>query len=117
VASLAHALTLSIGRSRSQLAVWKSIGFTTFQVRAAVAWFATTVAMGAAIVGVPFGVILGRRGWQVVADQIGVPSGPETSAVGIAAAALGAVVVANLIAAYPGWRAARLPTAEALRVE
>ena len=46
-----------------------------------------------------------------------VASGPVTSIVRIAAAVVGAVVVANVIAAYPAWRAARVPTAEALRVE
>jgi putative ABC transport system permease protein len=117
VASLAHALTLSIRRSRGQLAVWKSIGFTRRQVRVAVAWHASTLAVGAAVVGVPFGVVLGRLGWQVVADQIGVVSEPVTPLMGITAAVLGAVVVANAIAAFPAWSAARLPTAEALRVE
>jgi ABC-type antimicrobial peptide transport system permease subunit len=82
-----------------------------------VAWHASTLAVGAAVVGVPFGVVLGRLGWQVVADQIGVVSGPVTPLMGITAAVLGAVVVANAIAAFPAWSAARLPTAEALRVE
>lgn len=117
VASLAHALTLSIRRSRGQLAVWKSVGFTHGQVRAAVAWYASALALVAVAIGVPLGVVLGRVGWRLIADQIGVVSRPETSAMGIAAAALGALVVANVIAAYPGWRAARLPTAEALRAE
>jgi putative ABC transport system permease protein len=117
VTSLAHALTLTIRRSRRQLAVWKSIGFTRRQVRAAVAWYASALAVGAAAVGVPLGVVLGRVGWQVIADQIGVASGPVTPAVGIASAVLGAVIVANMIAVYPAWREARVPTAEALRVE
>jgi ABC-type lipoprotein release transport system permease subunit len=33
------------------------------------------------------------------------------------AAIVGVLVVANLVAAISAWRAARLPTAEALRVE
>ena len=117
VASLAHALTLSIRRSRGQLAVWKSVGFTHGQVRTAVAWYATALALVAVAIGVPLGVVLGRIGWRVIADQIGVVSRPETSAMGIVAAALGAVIVANMIAVYPAWRAARVPTAEALRAE
>ena len=117
VASLAHALTLSIRRSRRQLAVWKSVGFTHGQVRAAVAWYASALALVAIAIGVPLGVLLGRVGWRVIADQIGVVSRPETSAIGIAAAAIGALVAANMIAVYPAWRAARLPTAEALRAE
>ena len=117
VASLAHALVVSIRRSHAQLAVWKSIGFTRHQVRAAIACHATALAIAAAAVGVPLGVFLGRIGWQAVADQIGVASESVTSVIGIAASVLGAILIANLIAAYPARRAARIPTAEALRVE
>jgi ABC-type lipoprotein release transport system permease subunit len=117
MASLAHALTLSIRRSRDQLAVWKSIGFTGGQVRSAVAWHASALAVAATLIGVPIGVVLGRVGWRVVADQIGVASNPVTPLVGMTLAALATLAIANLIAAYPGWRAARLPTAQALRAE
>jgi ABC-type lipoprotein release transport system permease subunit len=117
IASLAHALTLSIGRSGDQLAVWKSIGFTRRQVRVAGAWHASTLAVAATAAGVPLGVVLGRLGWKAIADQMGVPNEPVTSVSAIAAAALGAVIVANMLAAYPAWRAARVPTAEALRAE
>ena len=117
MASLAHALTLSIRRSRDQLAVWKSIGFTGGQVRSAVAWHASTLAIAATLIGVPIGVVLGRVGWRVVANQIGVASNPVTPLVGMTLAALAALAIANLIAAYPGWRAAQLPTAQALRAE
>jgi len=78
---------------------------------------ATAIAIGAAVVGVLLGVILGRLGWQLIADQIGVASGPVTPFLGVALTVLGAVVVANLIAIYPAWRAARAPTVQALRVE
>lgn len=117
VASLAHALVLSIRRSRGQLAVWKAMGFTRRQVGAAVAFHATALAGGAAVVGVPLGVIVGRLGWRLVAERIGVVSGPVTPLLGITLTVLGATVTANVIATYPAWRAARVPTAEALRVE
>lgn len=116
-ASLAHALTLTIRRSRFEFAVWKSIGFTRGQVRTAVAYHASGIALGAAAVAVPLGVILGRVGWRVVADQLGVASGPVTSVIAIVFAVLGAILVANMIAAYPAWRAARQPIGEALRAE
>jgi predicted lysophospholipase L1 biosynthesis ABC-type transport system permease subunit len=116
-ASLAHALTLSIRRARSQLAVWQSIGFTRHQVRRAVAWYASALAAESALIGIPLGVVLGRFGWQVIADQIGVASPPVIPLTAVALALLGALAVANAIAAYPGWRAARLSTAAALRAE
>jgi len=117
VASLAHALILSVRRHRSQLAVLKSLGFRRGQVRAAVVWHATALAMLAVLIGAPLGIIVGRWGWRLVADQIGVVSPPVTPLVPLVLAIAGALVVANLVAVFPGWRAARIPTARALRVE
>ncbi|MGI9031227.1 MAG: FtsX-like permease family protein, partial [Ilumatobacteraceae bacterium] len=117
IASLAHALVLSVRRQRGQLAILKSLGFRRGQVRAAVAWHATALVVVAVVVGVPLGVILGRWGWRIVADEVGVASPPVTPLLWLAVIAVGVVVVANLVAAYPAWRAAREPTARALRVE
>jgi len=117
LASLGHALMVSIRRSRSQLAVWSSLGMTPAQLRSAVAWYASGMALAATLVGVPAGVVLGRVGWQLVARQIGVPSNPVVPFVWIALVAAGTLCAANLIAAIPGWRASRVSVAEALRAE
>jgi putative ABC transport system permease protein len=116
-ASLAHAVLSTVRRSHRQLAIWKSLGFTRHQARAAAAYHATILAIAAVAIGAPLGIMLGRVGWNAVAEQIGVASPPVTSIVGIGAAILGAVTAANLIAAYPAWRVARQPTAIALRVD
>ena len=117
LASLAHALVLSVRRQRRQLAILKSLGFRTGQVRAAVAWHASALAVAAAVIGVPLGIVAGRWGWRLVADQLGVASPPATPIVAVTAIVVVAVLLANLIAAYPAWRAAREPTGVALRVE
>ena len=117
LASLAHALVLSIRRQRRELAILKSLGFRTGQVRAAVAWHATALAVAAAVVGVPLGIIVGRWGWRLVADRLGVASPPATPLLAIAVIVALAVALANVIAAYPGWKAAREPAGVALRVE
>ena len=117
LASLAHALVLSVRRQRRQLAILKSLGFRTGQVRAAVAWHASALAVAAAIIGVPLGIVAGRWGWRLVADQLGVASPPATPIVEVTAIVVGAVLLANLVAAYPAWRAAREPTGVTLRVE
>jgi predicted lysophospholipase L1 biosynthesis ABC-type transport system permease subunit len=117
VASLAHALTSSIRRSRHDLAVWKTLGFTRRQVRTAVAWHATELSVSATAIGIPLGILLGRVGWRAVAGQIGVASPPSTPLLPIIGAVVGALVAANVIAAYPGWRAAVFPTGRALQAE
>ena len=117
LASLVHALVLSVRRQRGQLAVLRALGFTGRQVRGTVAVHATSLALLAAAVGVPLGVILGRWGWRVVAEQIGVAVVPVTPPVALLLAALATVALSNLAAAYPAWRAARISAAEALRTE
>jgi ABC-type lipoprotein release transport system permease subunit len=117
LASIGHALTLSIRRARPQLAVWGSLGMTPSQIRASVAWYASSIALAAIAFGIPLGVVLGRLGWQSVARQIGVPSDPVVPIATVVVAVAGALSAVNLIAVYPGWRASRVPVAEALRAE
>ena len=117
IASLAHALVMSVRRQHRQLAILKSLGFRRRQVQLAVAFHATVLVLAAAVVGVPLGIIIGRWGWRLVADELGVASPPVTPVAWLLAIVAGIVVLANLVAAYPAWRAARRPTARALRVE
>jgi hypothetical protein len=70
--SLAHALATSIRRSRRQLAMWRTLGFTSAQVRSAIALHASSLALVAVLAGVPLGLLAGRVGWRVVADTLGV---------------------------------------------
>ena len=60
--------------------------------------------MVALAIGVPLGVAAGRWAWQLTADTLGVHSGPMVPLAAMAAAAVGAVLAANLVAA-PGRRA------------
>jgi ABC-type antimicrobial peptide transport system permease subunit len=86
-------------------------------VAGAVAWQATLLAVCAAAVGAPLGVAAGRWGWRMVADQLGVATPAVLPWLAVVVAVVGAVLVANLAAALPAFRAARLRPAEALRVE
>ena len=117
VVSLVHALVLSVGRNRRVLGVLKGLGFTKRQVGGTVAWHATSYAIVAAAIALPLGVIAGRWGWRLVAESLGVPDVPvlPVALLGLVVAAL--VLLANLAAIYPAWRAARLSTAAALRTE
>jgi putative ABC transport system permease protein len=102
---------------RRDLAVLKTLGFTRSQVAGTTAWQGTVFVALALVVGVPLGIGLGRWAWQLVAEQLGVVSAPEVPLLAILALVPGALVVANLAAAVPGWLAARIGPAEALRAE
>ena len=115
--TVTHALVTSVRRRRRDLAVLKTLGFTRGQVAATICWQATTFAVVALAIGVPLGVAAGRWAWQLTADTLGVHSGPMVPLAAMAAAAVGAVLAANLVAALPGRAASRLPPATALRSE
>jgi hypothetical protein len=116
-AALAHTLLVSIRRRRRDLAVLKTLGFVRGQVLATVAWQATTVAAVGLLVGVPLGVAVGRFGWNVFAENLGVV--PEAvTPIGLTLLVVPAsIVLANLIAVLPGWTAARTQPALVLRAE
>jgi ABC-type lipoprotein release transport system permease subunit len=115
--ALAHLLVTSVRRRRHDLAILESLGFVRRQVSAAVAWQATTVALLALAVGLPLGVALGRWTWSLLADRIGVGAPPVTPGPALLAGVAGTVLVANLVAAWPGRVAARTRPAVALRSE
>jgi hypothetical protein len=115
--TVTHALVTSVQRRRRDLAILKTLGFERIQVSQMVAWQATTFALLAALVGVPLGIAGGRWAWRLVADQLGVASGPVVPLTSVLAIAAGALLAANLAAAGPGWVAARVQPAAVLRSE
>ena len=116
-AALAHALATGVRRRRRDLAILKTLGFTRAQVAGAVGWQATTIVSLAALVGLPLGVGIGRLLWNLFATDLGVV--PEAVApLGLVLLVLpAAVLFANLVAALPGWAAARVRPAPVLRAE
>ena len=117
VAALALTLTASVRRRQRDLALLKTIGFTKRQVASVVAWQSTIVIGIGTIVGVPLGIALGRWLWVLFAEQIHAVPSPTVPAVVIALIALGGLVLANIVALVPGYRAARTPIALILRAE
>jgi len=115
VATVAHLLVTSIRRRRRDLAVLKTMGFVRPQVSSAVAWQATTLVTVALLVGLPLGAAAGRWVWQLFAAHIGIAPAPRVPLVTLLLFIPVAVVVANLLAAGPGWVAGRLKPAPVLR--
>ena len=117
VAALGLTLIASVRRRRRDLALMKMLGFTHRQLAATVAWQSTVaVAIGTAA-GVPLGIIVGRQLWVLFAHQIDVAPTPTVPATTILLVAVGALILANLVAVLPGRIAARTPTAVLLRAE
>ncbi|HEY2688090.1 MAG TPA: FtsX-like permease family protein [Streptosporangiaceae bacterium] len=117
VAALGLTLVASVRRRRRDLALLKTLGFTRGQLAGAVAWQSTVVAVVGLIIGVPLGIAAGRWLWVLFAHQLSTVPDPVIPATSIALTALAALVLANLVAALPGRRAARTPAASLLRAE
>jgi hypothetical protein len=116
-ASVVHALLLALRRRRRDVAVLQCMGLRPAQVVRASLWQATTIALIAAAVGIPLGVVAGRWSWLVLADLLGVFQEPVVPVMLIVLVAVGVLVTANLVGLVPGWRLARRHPAVALRAE
>jgi hypothetical protein len=118
-AASAFGLTLisSVRRRRRDVALLKTLGFTRRQLAAVVAWQSSVAVAIGVVVGVPVGVVFGRWLWDLFAHNIDVVPSPTVPVMSIVLIALGALVLANLVAAVPGVIAARTKTASLLRAD
>ena len=117
IAALALTLIASVRRRRRDLALLKTLGFTRRQLAAAVAWQSSVAVAIGTVIGVPLGITLGRFLWDLFANNINVVPAPSVPVPSIVLIAVGALVLANLVAAIPARIAANTPTALLLRAE
>jgi hypothetical protein len=117
VATVSHALVTTVGRRRADLAILRSLGFTTRNTRLAIAWQATLLAVVGVLVGVPAGILVGRALWRRLAESFPVVYVPPLALLAIVLAAPVALAVANALAVGPARRATRSRPAMVLRAE
>ena len=117
VSTLAHVLVTTLRRRRRDLAIMKMIGFSRRQIQATVAWQASTITLIGLALGLPFGVAVGRWGWQLFADRLGVKPEAVTGGLVVLVVIPVAVIMANLIAYVPAVLAARTKPTLVLRSE
>jgi FtsX-like permease family len=115
--ALAHTLVTTIRRRRRDLAILTTLGFERREIRAVVAWHATTVAVIGLVGGLPLGAAVGRLAWNLFAQELGVVPEPVIPLTLLAVVAVGMVAVANLVALAPAHMAAATRPAAILRAE
>ena len=114
---VAH-MIVTVGRARRhELAVLRTLGFTSRQVWGSTAWQATIVALVATAGGVLLGTIAGRVLWNAYAGRLGVVPEPAIAWAASAVVALATLALCGLIAAIVNWRAIRVRPAVELRAE
>ena len=117
VGTLAHVLLSGVQRRRRDIAVLKALGLRRSQLLRLVAWQASALAAAPLLAGLPLGVLVGRWAWLVFANSAGVGSAAHVPAVLVLLTIPVTLILANLIAAGPGWTAARVRPALVLRSE
>ena len=70
--TVVHALLLAVRRRRHDVAVLQCMGMRPGQVVRSALWQATTIAVVAAVIGIPLGIVAGRWSWVVLARGLGV---------------------------------------------
>jgi ABC-type lipoprotein release transport system permease subunit len=95
----------------------KALGFRQRQLSIAVAWQASVTALIGVLVGVPSGILIGRWFWTFFARRIYAVPDSTVPVLQVLFIALGAIVLANLVAVVLARSAARTPTALILRAE
>ncbi|MFP5319882.1 MAG: ABC transporter permease [Acidimicrobiia bacterium] len=115
--ALAHVLATAVRRRRHDLAVLRALGFRPLQVAACVSWQAVTVSLVALLAGIPLGIATGRWVWRLVAESTPLLYVPPVAVTVAALAIPASLMLANVMAALPARRAARLRPAEVLRAE
>jgi hypothetical protein len=115
--AVGHALATAVRRRRVDVAVLRALGMTRWQSRGIVVTQASVLALVGLLFGVPLGVALGRTLWRVVADYTPLQYVPPVAVLALLLVVPCALLVANLLAAWPGRQAARLRIGQVLRTE
>jgi FtsX-like permease family len=117
VGAVGHALATAVRRRRHDIAVLRAVGVTRAQCRWMVVIQASVLASFGLVVGIPVGLAVGRTLWRTVADTTPVAYVTPVAALLLVVIVPVALLIANLLAAWPSQRAASLRVGHVLRTE
>jgi len=112
-----HAVLQAIRAQRREVATCRALGFVRRQIFGVIELQSVLLGLGALVIGVPLGVMIGRWGWTAIAEDLGLALGPQLQWPLILGICGGVVGVAAAIAIVPTWRLARVTPASILRTE
>jgi len=117
IGAVGHALATAVRRRSHDIAVLRALGMTQWQCRWVVVTQASVLAVIGLLLGVPLGLAVGRTVWRAVADYTPLQYVPPFALWAMLLVAPATLLIANLLAAWPGRRAARLRISHILRTE
>ena len=115
--AFAFTVVATVRRRRRDLALLKTLGFTRRQLSACIAWQSSVSVLTGLIIGIPLGVVFGRWLWLTFAHQISTVPFASVPIASLFVLGVGALILANVVAFFPGRAAARTAAAIALRAE
>src|SRR5262249_17806191 len=110
-------IVVSGRRRRRDFAIFKALGLFRRQVSAITAWQISTLTGLALLAGLPLGVAAGRWSWILFCRGLGIPAEPITPLWQVLLMVPAVIVLANVVAIWPGRETARLNPADVLRAE
>jgi hypothetical protein len=116
-AVLTHLVLSGVRARRRELGTLRALGFTSRQVRATLAWEATTVTVVTLLVAGPLGIIGGRLAWEAYASGLHIVPEPVIPWLPLGLVAGAALVLANVLAVGASGIGARHSPASVLRAE
>jgi hypothetical protein len=116
-AVLGQFIVVSGRRRRRDFAVLKALGMFRRQVSGIIAWQVSTLTALALLAGLPLGIAVGRWGWLLFCRGLGIPAVPVTPVRPLLIMVPAVIVIANVVALWPGRANARRSPAEVLRAE
>ena len=117
IGAVGHALATAVRRRRHDVAVLRAVGMTRWQSRGVLVTQASVLAVAGLALGVPLGLALGRTVWRVVADYTPLQYVAPLAFWVLLLVGPASLLVANLLAAWPGRQVARLRIGHVLRAE
>jgi hypothetical protein len=115
--AVGHALAITVRRRLRELAVLRTLGLTGRQARLVVVTQASVLALIGLALGIPLGLAVGRAVWRIVATFTPLAYYPPLAVWALVLIAPVTLLAANLLAVWPGYRAARLRPGRILRGE
>ena len=115
--AVGHALGTAVRRRRHDISVLRALGMTRRQARGVVVTQASVLAVIGLLFGIPLGFALGRALWRAVAASTPLAYHPPLALWALLLITPAVLLAANLLAAWPGHRAARLRSGQILRAE
>jgi ABC-type lipoprotein release transport system permease subunit len=102
IAALASVL-LSCARRRShEFAVLRALGMTRGHIRTILNSQGTAIGLFGLVVGIPLGIAVGRLGWRAIAERVPLAEVPPLALTAALLLIPVTVVVANILALWPG---------------